>query len=53
MVGIIIRVRLAGKMEKWEDRKSGEGGKVGGRRDFSLVEGVEKWRDGKLFCLVE
>ena len=41
------RIENGEMMEKWEDRK-----------DFSfphlcLVGRVEKWRDGKLFCLVE
>ena len=38
---------MVGRMEKWHDR-----------RDFifpsvCLVGGIEKWRDGKLFCLFE
>ena len=40
------RIENGERMKKWEDR-----------RDFSfprlcLVGRVEKWRDGKLFCLV-
>ena len=34
-------------MEKWEDRKYLVFPRV------YLVGGVEKWEDGKLFCLVE
>ena len=36
-----------GRMEKWKDRKYLVFPLV------CLVEGVEKWEDGKFFCLVE
>ena len=45
-------------MEKWEDKKRREDGKWENRKDFMfshlcLVGRVEKWRDEKLFYLVE
>ena len=43
----IVRVRLVGGVEKWEDRKYLVFPFV------CLVEGVEKWESRKLFCLVE
>ena len=39
-------------MEKWEDRKLWEDGKYLVFSLMCLVGGVEKWDDGKLFCLV-
>ena len=39
--------KISGGMEKWEDRKYLVFPRV------CLVGGVEKWKGGKLFCLVE
>ena len=44
-------------MEKWEDEKLWEDGKVGDGKylvflPVCLVGGVEKWESRKLFCLV-
>ena len=39
-------------MEKWEDRKLWKDGKYLVFLLMCLVGGVEKWDDGKLFCLV-
>ena len=49
---------MVGKIEKWKDKKLWENGKVGDIKNLvfpylCLVWGVEKWRNGKLFCLVE
>ena len=41
------RIENRGRMEKWEDRK------VFSFPHLCLVEGVKKWRDEKLFTLVE
>ena len=39
--------QISGRMEKWEDKKYLVFSRV------CLVEGMEKWESGKLFCLVE
>ena len=41
------RMENCGRMEKWEDRKDLV------FPHLYLVGGVKKYRDGKLFCLVE
>ena len=41
------RIENEEKIEKWKDRKDLVFSHV------CLVDRVEKWRDGKLFCLVE
>ena len=54
---ITFRVRLDGRVEKWEDGNCGrmekwEDGKYLVFPLVCLVGGVEKWEGGKFFCLV-
>ena len=49
---ITFRVRLDGRVEKWEDGKLWEDRKVGGWKIFSVPSCVFGWRGGKFFCLV-
>ena len=39
-------------MEKWENGKLWEDGRYLVFSLMCLVSGVEKWEDGKLFCLI-
>ena len=39
--------KISGRIEKWKDRKYLVFARV------CLVGGMEKWKGGKLFCLVE
>ena len=39
-------------MEKWENGKLWEDGRYLVFSLMCLVRGVEKWEDGKLFCLI-
>ena len=43
-----LRVRLVGGVEKWNDGKLWEDGKMGGWKIFSFPSCVFGWRDGKV-----
>ena len=43
-----LRVRLIRRMEKWEDRKWGEDGKVRGQKRFQFSSFMFGWKSGKV-----
>ena len=45
---VSLKVRLVEGIEKWEDEKLWEDGKVGGQKIFSFPSHVFDWRDEKM-----